>query len=384
MDDPVTWKPKDFSNLCNLIDEGKKIGAGKIGNVFRVKIKDHYYVAKISKHQNYERELTDTAPSAIVLDGLPQVVIKCLTQSELPEQYLGLDEFSNEAIIAYFLKAVTEQFELPAFYLIHYNAYTCQKGLIHLMEEAELGTLDQFGYGPLTNKYMRLTLFRGRRMMLIPPALTLEIIKQIVLFLIFAMQNLGFVSGDLKAANIFLAGESISVQHQDELYNINIDCPFIVKVGDYGKSSITVPIGPEEESCQIPNKNFRKTNFSGKQRLSPGVFNTRIFNRNDLSEYYLKVRQPNFELKLLSDGGFGYVLNPTFIAEIFVYNRHTGTPYFRSLDFYTLIASMILLPQFQSSFQHPLLQRLWQVIWVGNEGRVILERAGIPDRSHNS
>lgn len=376
IDDPVVWEPRTNEAICSILDKGKKIGSGKAGNVFRVKINSDYYVVKISRHTEFKRDLRSDPPSSIYVDALPKTLVDCLTKGPLPEQYLGLDEFSNEAIIAYMIDVTAQEYKLPKFFLIHNDAVVCNKGLIHLMEEAELGTLAQFGYTPYTNKYLRSMMYKDLELLLVPPKLLIEMLKQIVVFLIFSGQTLGFSSGDLKAANVFVAGESVKYEHKDELYHIKIDCPFIVKIGDYGKSSITIPILYDGEYTE-----------------------TRIYNKNIAAEYYSKVSTPVLSLKVIENGyrvnanymyehgmdlEYGYVIEPTFTESVFVYNRHMGTPYYRSLDFYTLIVSLLVLPQFKATLLSPELRKFWDVLWVNGEGDKVYTRSGKSDLSRVS
>jgi hypothetical protein len=357
----LDWFPRQESgNLCTALTQGNKIGAGRIGNVYRIVIGGQYYVVKLSKPEPFERQLSGQ-PAISLSEYEREIFNSCITMGPKAQQYLGMDEFSNEAIIGAILTTEQINYQMPEFFLKHYDAFVCDSGLAHLMEEAEGGNMASFGYNPFTAKYLRLyTEQNGAnqiRHMLVPTPLMTEICKQFVLALLFGTREFGFTSGDLKAANLFYSAKPVNHHHRDELYNLRINCPFTVKIGDYGKSALTYPVMGME---------------------------TRIFNRSSLAELYFKLTRLPIEIVTWDDFQdrsvqrgtrkgivYGYRFRTRLYQELFAYTRHAGTPFYQSFDVYTLIVSLAMLPQ----YHYPMInQPFWRDLWLPSDYPTVMTR----------
>lgn len=261
--------------------------------------------------------------------------------------YIGLDEFTNEVLIAYIIDYMMEKINLST-YLLHHLGYKCASSTLlgnnigyNLMEYADLGTLDQISTNPRWDPYCDY-INNSKR---IQPLILLTILKQLILTLDYLQQNLHFIHGDGKSANIFVSSTPFSFNSS----RFHFTSPFTCKLGDFGKSSLT--------------------------------FNhSRLFNYNWLASTYLYLRPflPHIE-------NDSYIVSNLNLAELYTHLRHMGFPYYLSFDTYTFILSILCDPIFFFTFfDSPVLSHLWTILWYPPDQKLMYTRLLNTMNSHTN
>jgi hypothetical protein len=122
-----------------------------------------------------------------------------------------------------------------------------------------------------------------------------------------------------------------------------LEAPFTCKIGDYGKSSLTVLL-----KDNIPY---------------------RFYNRNALSELYLKVNRYEPQVNCIED----YYVISMSSPEIYVYERHMGSPFYRSFDIYTLLISLLLNPIIYKTFFRDYVN-IWNLLFFEDDRYIVHNR----------
>lgn len=324
--------------LCKKDNKLEELGkVGKIGVPYLINLKSKDVIAKLSSVGKLQASISSDPPTSISsMIGDAQDaddVVSCIDPIvDLGATlYAGIDEFSNETLIAYILNDASERNNFPKLYVQHYTASLCGdigllpvKG-INIMEYCDLGTLKNFGLTDQTKEYRSFYRINHNSdtivARLVKPDHIYEILKQLVVGLDALQEHVNFTSGDLKADNVFVKSEPIDTKYKD----IYIKAPFTCKIADYGKSSATY------------------VSKDGKKVI-------RFYNKSDLADAYLKVNP--FSLSVSNDerGINYYTINNTYSAHLYTRMRHMGIPYYQSFDYYIILVSLLSNRQFYYSF----------------------------------
>ena len=329
------------SIICQLTSDKtrlKPLGpSGKIGIPYLLTIdKDEdmieEYILKRS-HINFDINLRESPPTTLsILTKYQDLLASCHMDSiENLENldYLGLDEFTNEVMIAYILDYLLSQIELPT-YLRHDLGFTCGSYGYNLMEYADMGTLDRVDDDNKWGMYY----VDG----IVDSEIIWLIIQQLVITLHYLESTVDYIHGDGKSANIFISSEPCFIKY----YNIIVDSPITCKIGDYGKSSLT---------------------FN----------NIRIYNHNRGADAYLRLDPfvPRIELTTPPS----YMITRSTSIQLYTRLRHMGVPYYRGYDIYAFIVSMLLHPMiFGGFFRDGRMRGLWEVMWFEEDTEMMYQR----------
>lgn len=325
-----------FSEKCldaSLVPLGQK---GKIGSLFLLKTNytRRNLVAKFSPVK-LAANFSEKPPREISTKSSI-----CFPLTAIQTFYLGLDEFSNETIIAYILNAVCQ----PAgyrFVVQYYRSIFCENQGVNVMEFCDLGDLSLFPRQlTVINRYSEKIVVNGITWV-VPTIVTMvQIFHQVLAALDFLSQQVGFISGDLKAANIFVKSEESTGSYR----GMNIEAPFTCKISDYGKSS-----------CLFPVKN----------QLGVATQAIRIFNEVSYAGVYFVAG--DFEPEFTSSGR--YVVDDYLLSNTYANLRHMGSPYFRTYDFYTFVVSLLTVPEFYYRFftSDYLVNSFWHPLWLNKQ-----------------
>lgn len=330
----ITQYLKPSLGECQIFSdsyEGSKLTPlgqkGKIGSLYiltfnRIKTK---FIVKFSI-VNPTISFSDNPPRKLAVDSGV-----CFPGSDAKTSYLGLDEFSNESCIAYIVNKICEKSQFK-FVVKYHRSFICQNQGVNLMEYCDLGDLSQFPrHEHVREKYTEsISLFD--EIHTVPSIVTVtQIFHQVIAGLDFLSQQAGFISGDLKAANIFVKTEKVSGSYR----GMSLDAPFMCKISDYGKSSCLLKTDTE---------------------------NIRIFNAVSYANIYFIAG--DFEPNFTKDGR--YVVDDYLLTNTYANLRHMGSPYFRTYDFYTFVVSLLTVPEFYFRFftSDYLLAHFWHPLWA--------------------
>jgi hypothetical protein len=323
---------------------------GKIGVPYIIKKigNTQQLVVKISEIQNVYSNYKILPPTSISdIDTLqkynPNPIKQCLTKIPIENiRYLASDEFTNETLISYILNILTYKYLLPPLFVKHYQGAICSDGNslygLNIMENCDLGALDKLPDNIKFSKYINeyIVFDDGREILeyLIDSDIILQLLTQITSGLHMLQNYLVFISGDLKAGNVFVKSQPINTTYM----GIKLIAPFTCKIADYGKSS-----------CMYPMNN--------------GTY-LRFYNESILSNIYLSFDPFVPEIQHISNDYY-YIVDHTFVSQVYTRTMHMGVPFYKSFDFYTVLVSMLTLPAFYYMFfsDNKLKSIFWDPIW---------------------
>ena len=320
-----------------------------------------YFVLKVFEMDRPEVRFFESPVSNIShLGSSPQLKL-CLYPNITNLQYLGSDNFTNEYLVGFVLNEVYRrsatsqgppqveaqpaaplQLQIPqgiqrradgsfdgsgtveldgAIRFISAticNSGNKRKGTI-IMDYADLGDIKNIVKNPLASDFRTTQEFLDQagnvvRLNSLKPAIVVDICKQVVANFDFLHRQVEFNHGDLKANNILIQSTPSQGNYQGLAWN----SAFTVKLADFGKSSLTI--------ADNQNRRIRLFNYSSAADTYLGIFPFRPSLGTQFDQpYYLLDTNTNLSA----------------LARI----RHMGIPFFYSMDLYTFIISLLLIPE---------------------------------------
>ena len=328
-------------SMCEDINVRALGPTGKVGVPYLLTRDNQTLIVKVSEVDAPYTKYQEKPPTS--LNKLNIVGVRaCLTKVPVQNiRYMVSDEFTNETLIAYVLNYLASKVSLPPLFVIHHDAGVCtDQGVtygMNIMEYCDLGPLDEFvpAYAIQSN-----ITYRGRtqRIKIASENDVYAVLTQLTVALDMLESNIGFTSGDLKAGNVFVKSDAIDYEYK----GIHLQAPFTCKIGDYGKSS-----------CMI--------------RRSTGTA-LRFYTDSKLARAYLKIHpfDPNIQEY---DGVMYYTLGTLTNLQLATRTRHMGIPFYMSMDYYTILVSLLTRPAYFYTFfsSEKLLSTFWQPVWNPNE-----------------
>jgi len=336
-----------FSNSCNGLTITPLGPSGKIGVPYIIKSSDGLdLVVKVSKLGKLFSDYKTNPPTSLSSITNSELELnQCINKVPLSHiRYLASDEFTNETLIAYVLNILTFKYNLPPLFVKHYQGAICSNTDLYglnIMENCDLGSLDKLPNHPDFLKYLDEYNIVDNNLdllaFLVNSDTIFQILSQITCSLHMLQNYLGFISGDLKAGNVFVKSDPINTNYM----GIKLNSPFTCKIADYGKSS-----------CMYP--------------LHDGTY-LRFYNDSSLADLYLSLHpfSPNIEL---IENDYYYTVDYTFSAQVHTRTMHMGIPFYKSFDLYTVLVSMLTHPAFFYMFfsNTTLKQIFWDSIWYNS------------------
>lgn len=327
---------------------------GKVGTPYLIKYGDGSdMIVKLTKIDKLAVKYNTNAP--IPIKNIDESDARhCITNISLSDiKYIVSDEFTNETLIAYVINFAAAKYSLPHLFVQHYQGDICSStdGTIYglnFMENCDLGALDKVSDNISFSRYIDNYNIDDNgddiRRRLVQPNVVKQILTQIVVSIHMLQKYIGFISGDLKAGNVFLKSEPIDTTYM----GIKLQAPFTCKIADYGKSS-----------CMWI--------YSDDTAL-------RFYNENTLADLYLKIHPFTPEVTM-EDGEYYYTVGNLSVNQIYTRTRHMGIPFYKSFDYYTVLISLLTQPEFYYIFfsTPELIEIFWEPIW-SNEGYAVADR----------
>lgn len=363
------WKSDRNSNECY----GGKIGTwlgelseqGKKGRPYLIEIDGEKKVIKAipvrsrwSKYRNSDvfnlKELRQSLRQR-ASDGATQ---ECIGLIEFDYQYIGMDDFANEAIVGTIVKQAFEGSNMPKLFNdIEYTSICGNYGIL-LMDHADLSDLCSFSKTARSD----VAVVAGPNRMM-QPKVTATIIKQVAAGLDFLQDKVQFIHSDLKVQNILVSSESVrGVYKGVDLSSAG----FSIRIADFGNASATM----KSLSSTRP-KDIRVFNEIRATRYLPG----------GTANYKLKAdsKQNCVKIELgkgLAGGNLGqckdsywWKLPSNFSVKVSLITAHSGMPFYRSYDYYIFMITLMMCPPFFHSVMSDarLKGRVWDSLWLGDE-----------------
>jgi len=249
----------------------------------------------------------------------------------------------------------------------YYGGFVCRDRSYILMEYCDMGALDSFVEqssqgratlpGPSPTLISTISYLKEHRLVpitIVRPEYTVQIVKQVVAAIVTLQSLASFISGDLKVANVFVASRPLSVT----VNGLTLSSPFTCKIADYGKSSLTLDPNIWSPASTMDNRVINSPRY-------------RLYNYNSAASATFSLTTPP-TFGRTPDGTSYYVIPKALVASgitPLAYIRHAGYPFYRSIDLYTMIVSMMLIPAFYYSVmtQPQLRSVLWDSLWFQDE-----------------
>lgn len=174
------------------------------------------------------------------------------------------------------------------------------------------------------------------------------ILKQISVAIHMLNANIGFISGDLRVANIRIS--SLPIYSNIKYLNIiNMEAPFTCKISNF-----------ETSSCMIKTKDGKFLRFFNSDKIS------------NIALYLDSFKYEGYQYQ----NDYYYVIDHLLDQQIYNRMRHMGIPYYHSFDYYTFIISMLLNRNIYQMFfdEELLISVFWTPIWSGNYGNIVRDK----------
>jgi hypothetical protein len=212
---------------------------------------------------------------------------------------------------------------------------------LFLIQAPNVGSLVNLPYSTDLAHHRQITRVRQRNgttsiYELIRPESMHQILTQLVVTLFRLQTSLRFQHGQLTADRIWLSREAIDA----DIYGLPLVLDFTCKLTDFSRSSLTQYLGP----------NHRPHRFYQRVPQLDAV----------------NLERPEFT-PLIGDyaGESYYRLNRDFTGTILDRWRYMGYPFYETIDTYTLLVSLLLIPQFHYSIMtnDHLRRTFWEPLW---------------------
>lgn len=320
---------------------------GKVGVPYKVQWKNETYILKTSEF----------SPLKSLRKSMYKETSPCMFNPGAPGSevyHLGLDEFTNELSQGYVLRNVFETGKMKSLATTYiYGATYNREGAI-LMEYADIGTLNDIIKVPayMDSVIIKDSFLKGEARInvnIIKERLIYGVIAQVLTASHYLGLAIQFSSGDLKSENVLV----FSTPMRGTYRSLNLSCPFTCKISDFGKSSCTI--------------------------YRPDGSRMRVFNESLLADAYLRLAsfRPNIHpvvsnegsLLLEDEGESWYKIDDTFVAQTYVWMRHSGDPYYKSFDYYTFMVSLLSVNSFYYGFftSQELITKFWKPMWLSQQ-----------------
>lgn len=323
---------------------------GKVSEPHVVSVGKDKYVLKVLKMRWPKMDFFPSAPTSSKY--ISQKSGLCNIKDVSEYSYISSDEFTNELLIAYLLEIVFAESDNLTNFVKYYSGTICT-GKWHLtgqynysallMEYCDMGSLDNLGLGEKFKEMRAVKEIRDfnevNNYELVKSQDVLNIFHQVLASLHYLQKQVQFVHGDLKVANIFVCSKPFNANYK----GLAMKAPYTIKLGDYGKSSITMYMTKDK-------KPFR------------------FYNRSRLSDAYLALMSFKPNVSIYNNEQY-YEIGTISNAQMFAHYRHMGVPFYQTFDTYTFIVSYLLIPQvFYAVFTDPKLKGIiWDPLWAPDE-----------------
>lgn len=328
------------------------------GNVFRLRfgpdVKDWYFLRVLNPR--IEAPIVHEIHSEYALNALRKgsEIAKAYGFADEPsikESFIGLDDFANEWIVG---TVLAEELKARKSFALNnitefIAANVCNAGVTPTFEVITRGgeeILFRLLTTPSDEMINKVTILDT---IISPDPIVLNVIKkehivQILYQVVMALSELrligGFRHNNLNVGNLY----SIPIPFELKVGPKTIKHAYTIRISDFSKASMTL------------------------------IGGNRIYNYNPVSDLILSpdsiIQLPRYHLGV-----------PYYIIDFddMLMAQHNPLPYCNDLDFYTLLVSMISIPQiFDAFFRNPgdetLKVRIWDLIWFPENVSEMYER----------
>jgi hypothetical protein len=321
-------------------------------------IQPQYHVMKVYNLDKLQIRYSDVAKYPMI--NYPE----CFYPNINNLTYLGTDIFTNEYLCGYILDDLYSKSQLDGV-VKFLSATICNSGNNKketiFMEYADLGDIINLVENPLTNEFRDLLTYTDQsgvsfQLTSLKIPVIIDICKQIIVNLDFLHKELEFNHGDLKANNILIKFAPSRGNYQGVNWNSNIT----LKLADFAKSSLT--INTEKGRLRLYNYSSYAEKYDNTFPFEPNL-------GNQFNEPY-------------------YVMDANTNLASLVWIRHLGVPFYFSWDTYTLMISLLMIPEifYPVMTNQKLRSVLFDSLWFGDDYSTVYSRlySAVQERKENS
>lgn len=350
------------SEIIKTLDAEK--GASK---PYVVDIEAKRYVAKVydsssrwSKHRKTDFFNTSDLRKSIAANS--ELAKACLVSPVMDNQYIGMDNFANEMLVALTAKRDLKDLGLSGLINEHISYSLCGKFAIILTEFLPLLDMFRFATQTLTDDDIMGVRIGGVMRTSVKSEIISAFIKQIIVVL-KALQTKGaFIHGDLRAQNVLVSDKATTGTFE----GLNISGKYSIKLADFSDSTISIKSRDPKDM-----RNIRFFNEYRLTRFMPAVSSFPLKTTKERGCVEVSVGKPTGPAGPMEAGGVGkcydavwWQLPSSFNQVNMLITAHSGLPFYSSYDFYTFMVSLMMIPQYyygiMSSVQ---LKAVWNSMW---------------------
>lgn len=325
------------------------------------------YVAKVydsssrwSKHRKTDFFNTSELRKSIAANK--DLAKACLVSPNMDNQYIGMDDFANEMLVALTAKRFLEPLGLKGLINDHLAYSLCGKYAIILTEFVPFLDMYRFAIQSLTDDDIMGVRVGGVMRTSVKPEIISALVKQMIVVLRNLQAKGAFIHGDLRLQNVLVSEKSTTGVFE----GLNISGKYSIKLSDFSESTISI-------KSKDP-KDMRDIRFFNEYRLTrfmPSVSSFPLKTTKERGCVEVSVGKPVGPAGPMEAGGVGkcydavwWELPSSFNQVNMLITAHSGLPFYSSFDFYTFMVSLMMVPQYyygvMSSVQ---LKAVWNSLW---------------------
>ena len=309
----------------------------------------------------------------------PDLAKACLGVSYLDYKYIGVDDFASELLNTYITSMFLVSARMPMLVNDIKTYSVCGRFGLLLTDVASEGDLFDVSSGRNAELYKAYQVPQpsGGYMpyVSIDHTVAESVVLQVLTFLDVLRENLDFNHGNLKLSSVLLNRESVNYTYK----NIRVSGSYCIKVKNFVNSStLILPKSGSTNHVKLFNE-IRATRYlpsitgATDFKLNPksmvNCVKIEIGTATDNSAINEKVFSPTSG-KCFNQ--MWWKLGSNFNTILSLILAHSGLPYYRSLDFYVFMVSLMMTPVWYNSIlSSKRLNMIWNGIWLNDEVRDI-------------
>lgn len=278
----------------------------------------------------------------------------CDARSYSDTNYIGLDSYTNNTLINWYLQSKLNELDMPNVIKMHI-AYVCSGKGYCLYEYPDIGRLHHLQEHPEFLSHSQKPSPTAKADDKVP--ISREVVKGIFMQLfatLHALKQLDFSHGGPSSRSILFNKNAVSYMYD----GVHVECPITMKLAGFHHAGITV--NSNEESNRFYNKSVIADESLMRMSFKPIINTVTItpfsFTRNNTEEkitiYRLKDPQKNLQETVL-----------------FMYIKHLGLPIYQaSFDAYAFVIALMADHSFYSAVMNDeSMYLLWRKMWLPEE-----------------
>lgn len=297
-----------------------------------LKFHSEYYKSDLFGLKNFRKSLSQNVDLAKA----------CFFSADFDYQYIGLDDFGNEAIIGELVRENVKS----GINKIEFSGICGKYGLM-MSDYWKLGNLWTFSRNIDKIKKDHKELFEDG---IIKKKIITSIVSQVTSTLLTLQKNIEFLHSDLRVQNILVDVKKSEI---------------VVGISDFTNSSATMK--SLNSSAKKPIRIFNEYLIS---RVFPVGVDYKVKGTPDKNCFQIRVGSGQAGTDLgACKNSFWWKLPSSFNSRMSLITSHTGLPFYKSYDFYVFMVTLMLCSDFYSAIVSYTEVKgiIWDSLWLSSE-----------------